>query len=379
MRKIIALLLTIFLVFPLIMATLSVISVSSWVLDRGFYEGLLGDERLYEVLLSEELPNYFGRRIVVREIESLPADALSDALREVVTPAYMREQALRIVDDVFDFIEGRDFTLDLYLDIAPIKAALRGEAGPRFSRTLAEGLPTCAAGQEALAPDGTIIRCIPADVSVEEAAGLISLALPVYLDEVPDRIDLNRNPIDLRRELRGAEIWTGFVGTNGLNLAIIVLVFIAGSFWAVAALIGGEDQRERLMWLGWTLLIPAVLIFLIGLPINSDVASNWVRYGFNEARFGGFEYSAEFRQALLDVSRHALNQIANGFMAAGGVAGAIALALLAWGFSTPSEKRMARAMAYPAPPAPSAAPQPTPEPQQPASGNEPPGSSEPNT
>jgi len=381
MRKPIALLLVIFLVFPLILATLSVIAISSWVLDRSFYEDLLGDERLYEVLLSEELPSFFGRRIVVSEIESLPAKALSDALRQVVTPEYMRTQALRIVDDVFDFIDGRDFTLDLYLDLAPIKAALRGEAGPRFSRALAEGLPSCASGQDALAPGGTIIRCRPSDVSIEEAAGMVSLALPVYLDEVPDRINLNRRPIDLRIELRGAEVWAGLFGANGLNLAIMVLVLIAGSFWAVAALIGGEDRRERLQWLGWSLLVPALLIFLIGLGINSGIASNWVRFGLNEARFGGFEYSAEFRQALIEVSRSALNTVANGFLAAGGASGAIALALIAWGFSTPSEKYLAPAMVYQAPPAPPAAPPPAPEPQQPpaAPDESPPESSGPTT
>ncbi|HEY4690510.1 MAG TPA: hypothetical protein VIK33_14445 [Anaerolineae bacterium] len=364
MRKPLALFLVVILVFPMMIATLSVISVSAWVLDRNFYTDLLGDERLYEVLLSEDLPNYFGRRIVT-EADSIPAGALSHALREIVTPEYLRGEALRIVDDVFDFIEGRNFTLDLYLDIAPLKAALRGEAGPRFSRALAEALPTCAAGQESVAPGGTIQRCRPSDVSVDEATGIINAALPLFLDKFPDRISLERNPIDMRVELRGSEFVTGFFGANGLSLAVFILAAITAAFWFTAALIGGESRRGQLLWLGWPLIVPAVLIFLIGLAINSDFSANWVRFGLNQARLEGVEYSAEFRQALLEVARGALNTISNGFLMAGGVAGAIALGLIAWGYSTPAERRYVPPMSSAPMGSPMVAP-PVPQPQPPA-------------
>ena len=346
MRKLLASLLVIVLVFPLTLATLSVISVSAWALDRSFYEDLLGDTRLYEVMLSEDLPNYFNRQLA-REIDSdLPAAALGKALREVVTPEYMRDQALRIVDDTFDAIEGRDPTLDLTLDLKPLKAALAGEGGRRFARTLAAELPTCAAGQEPLTTtaQGTkIISCRPSNVSVDEAANLIALALPSFVDKVPDHISLNRNPVNLRGEMRGVPFW--LVGAGGLSLAMAVMVVFSGSVWLAAALIGGYDKRERLLWLGWSLIVPAVLVFLIGLAVNSVFATGWVRFGLNEARLEGVEYSESFRLAMLDVSRTALNTIANGFLATGAVSGAIALALIAWGWGTPPEPRMAPAMA----------------------------------
>jgi hypothetical protein len=297
-------------------------------------------------LLSEDLPNYFNRR-VVREADGLPADALSKALREVMTPDYLRAQALNIVNDVFDFVEGRDFTLDLYLDTRPLKDALRGDGGKRFAHTLAANLPTCAADQKPLASGGTVIRCLPSNVAVDEAAVLITAALPSFLDKFPDQLQLNRQPINMRVELRGAEFWTGLVGSNGLGAAIAFMVFITASFWYVAALIGGVDRRERLLWLGWSLIVPGVLVFMIGLAVNADFTAGWVRFGLNEARFDGFEYSLAFRQALLDVARNALNTVANGFLMAGGVSGAIALALIMWGVGTRPEPRMAPAMATP--------------------------------
>ncbi len=363
MRKLIALFLIVVLVFPLTLATLTAISVSTWVLDRSFYEDLLGDTRLYEVMLSEDLPNYFNRRFA-REFDSdLPVAALGKALREVVTPEYLRDQATRIVDQTFDALEGQSATLDLYLDMAPIKAALRGDGGWRFAQALAAELPVCAAGQDEAVAEGAIMPCRPADTSVDEVAALIAAGLPAYLDRVPDRLNLARERLNLPRGLRGGKAL--MLGTEALNLAIVLLVVIAGGCWVVAALIGGSDRRERILWLGWSLIVPAALIFLIGLAINTDFSLGWVRSGLNEARFEGLEYSESFRLAVLDVSRTALSTVANGFLAAGGVAGAIALALIAWGWGMPPERPMA----------PMAAARAAPQPQQPPAQVEPPAGS----
>jgi len=364
MGKVLAVLLIIFVVFPMALATLTTIAVSSWVLDREFYTDLVADPRLYEVLLSEELPNYFGRRIAVREVDSVPARALSQALREVVTPEYLAGEATRIVDQVFAVIEGKSSTLVIALDVAPLKDALRGEAGRQFAHTLAANLPACAAGQEWRAPGGTIIRCLPPSVSVEEATGMIVNALPAFLDEVPDQIDLARDRVYLPGAARGWNTVTA--GQGALSFAIFVLVLITGGVWLAAALLGGEDRRERLLWLGWSLLAPAILIFALGLLVGADFTGGWVRIGLNEARLEGFEYSESFRLALLDVARTALDTIANGFLMAGGVAGGIAIGLIAWGYTTPKTRRMLPVAAYaPAVGAPTA-PQPQPPVEPPA-------------
>jgi hypothetical protein len=81
LRKVIALLLVIFVVLPLIFTTLIMIAINSWVLDRNFYVTLLDDPRLYEALLSQDLPTYVNTRWFPREINSdLPSAALDKAL-----------------------------------------------------------------------------------------------------------------------------------------------------------------------------------------------------------------------------------------------------------------------------------------------------------
>src|SRR5512147_451995 len=97
MRKFLALVLIVAVVAPLIAAMIALLSIDSWVLNRDFYVKALSDERLYEGLLNEELPNRLNQQ-VFKEVDSLPASALGPALRTVVTPNYLRDQAVTMTN-----------------------------------------------------------------------------------------------------------------------------------------------------------------------------------------------------------------------------------------------------------------------------------------
>ena len=68
---------------------MTLVSIRPWVLDRGFYEHLLDDNRLYEVQLTDGLPDVFTQDLFAAE--QLPAQALNAALPEIVTAEYLRE------------------------------------------------------------------------------------------------------------------------------------------------------------------------------------------------------------------------------------------------------------------------------------------------
>lgn len=350
MRKLLAVLIFAALVFPLLMGALSLMAVSQWALDRDFYEQLLGDVRLYEVLLDEDLPNYLNNRYPVPEADMIPSGALSNALRQVVTAEDLRAQSLRLVDNVFNVLEGRSDQFDLYLDTTQIKATVLGSGGAKFARALATSLPACADDQPAVAGGAVMMRCVPSDMSVDEAEAQIAAALPAFVNSVPDRIDLNREPVQLRGGTRGLDLT--WVAVNALNFGIVIMLFMAGGAWALNALLAGENSRERLLWLGGMLALPAALIFFIGLTSSSPFVSGWVRFGLNEARFGdGVAYSLAFRDAASVVFSQALRTIANGFLTAGGAAGAIALGLIVWGAMTPAQRPTPPRSVSPATPA----------------------------
>jgi hypothetical protein len=344
LRIVLALLLVIFLVLPLIFSALIMIAINSWVLDRNFYVNLLDNPNLYEALLSQDLPLYVNNRWFPREINSdLPPAALDQALREVMTPQYLRDQSVRIVNEAFDTLEGRRETLDISMDIAPVKVALRGDGGARFAQALAAQLPACAVGQEPPITGSTLMRCRAANVSVDAAAQQIIAALPAFIDQIPDQISLSRERLDLRAEWRPFNLL--FLGNLGLSMTIGMLLVLAGVFWLAAAFIGGVNRRERLLWLGWSLLVPAALVLIMGLAINSPFTLGSIGFGLERSRYAieGIQYSAALRQAIVEMASRALTAVASGFLIAGGASTAIAVGLLVWGVVTRSEPHPAPA------------------------------------
>ena len=105
MRKFYALLVVVAVFIPLAIAVMTLVSIRPWVLDRGFYENLLDDEALYKAQSTNGLPDVFAHDLFAAE--GIPAGALNVALREVVTPDYLREQSLSAIDAAFDYVDGR--------------------------------------------------------------------------------------------------------------------------------------------------------------------------------------------------------------------------------------------------------------------------------
>ncbi len=239
MRKLLALVIAVAIVFPLMLAALSLVSVSQWALDRNFYEQLLGDTRLYEVMLQQDIPNYINNRHPVAEADMIPASALSNALRTVVTPEDLRAQSLRMVNDVFDAVEGRTDGFELYLDTTQIKQTLQTPAGAqKFAQALATSLPACTSSQTPVASGGLLMRCLPSNQSADEAATSIAAALPAFLNTVPDQISLQSERYNWARWTRGTPM--AFMMANSLSVAIVIMFVMAG-----AGLAGGGVDRRR--------------------------------------------------------------------------------------------------------------------------------------
>jgi hypothetical protein len=284
------------------------------------------------------MPNYINNRQPVAAADMIPAGALSAALRTVVSAEDLRTQSLRMVNDVFDAVDGRTDGFELYLDTTQIKQTLQTPAGAqKFARALASNLPACTTSQTPVASGGMLMRCLPSNQSADEASKSIAAALPSFLNSVPDQISLQRERYDWARWTRGTPMT--FMMANSLSVAIVIMFVLAGAAWLLAAFIAGDSTRERLLWLGWMLIVPAALILLIGVSMNSPMTAGWMRFGLNEARFGGMEYSSAFRDVLLGSIGQALRTIANGFLEAGAAAGAIGLGLVVWGGYTPNERK----------------------------------------
>jgi hypothetical protein len=316
-NKLVALIILSCVFFPLAIGAMSLISIRSWVLDRSVYERMVSDERLYDAMLTGELPNQFNRSVFV-DGDQLPLAAVNNALREVVTADYLRAQSLSVVDQVFDFIEGRSESVEVTFDITPIKAALRGEAATRFANTMAASLPSCAAGQPEITPGGRLVRCIADDSSVEGAAVQIAGALPAVLAAAPDQIVLN-DPMYFRNDWGFTNWFRAGTLNSMLNVGILTLIAATLAAAVAGAYLGGDDRRGRLKWFGAALYV--------------------LRFGLDAARWEGIRYSEAFRQAVTDMILPLVQQIGSGFLLTGLVSGLIALIVLIWSWRTPSTEQ----------------------------------------
>lgn len=341
MRKIPAVILIIAVVIPLLLATLAVFSVSGWALKRSFYRELLGDERLYSALLAEARARK-GQSWKMKgwreppELQGMPVEALAKALAETAPAAYLRDQALALVEQVFDAAEGRSSRPELILDLAPLKSRLQGSTAERFARTLAEALPICVSGQDPLIARSGLLRCRPSGMSIDRAASLITAALPETLAGLPDRYPLSPELAEFfgQPEVR---FWIGFLGTARLTLAGLILAAIAAAFWLGAAFLGGRNRREILVFLGWSLFVPALLVLLTGLLIRFAIPGRWLPYA--PLFWWGIASQAtrELAVALAEAMRTVLHTIARGFLISGAISIGAALGLVAWSRSIDRE------------------------------------------
>lgn len=344
MRKAYALFIVIVVFLPLAFSAMTLTSIRPWILDRGFYERIISDERLYEGLLTEELPNRFNEEFIT-SIEQLPVSALSIALREVTSPDFLRTQSLNMIDQAFDYIEGRSRTFELTLDITSLKETLAGEDGTRFSTTLAAELPPCAADQQPIASGGTLTRCIPADGSVDAAGAQIAAALPAVLAAMPDQLVVS----DQWYVRANWYDWFGGASVAvALDIAIVMIILTAAGAGLVGAYLGGDDLRGRLHWFSSAVFFPASLFLIIGLVLASPTIAGPISRELSAVRWG-VQYSEAFREAVINVIVPVIQQVGNGFLLTGVVASAIALGLLVWSLVVPaSGQRNPRIVQVPA-------------------------------
>ncbi len=280
MRSVPAALVAVLLVVPLFLAALFTISVSTWVLDRGFYASLIDDERLYEIRQAPD-PRFWQEAARETGIAPLSEPAVA---RKVLTPQYLRSQALSLLDQAFRFAEGTAGTFDPVVDLSPVKKALAAMGGSRAA----------------------------------EAA------------RIPDSLRLSQVP-----GARYAPVpwWgrSGFSALGALVLADVVLLLVAAGFWVAAAFIGGETTRDRLLWLGGCLLPPSLIVFLSGVATILPFPAGWLLRSFPSIGLGSLGYSAGFSQAVFEAAGTAAGRAAAGFLATGGIAAGIAVAIIVIG------------------------------------------------
>jgi len=334
MRKIIAFLIAVVLVFPLILAAQVLASVNSFVLDRDFYNEALDSDQVYDSLLSDDTI-----RGILGEYLPLPADTdysqVEVVLKSVITRDYLKEQIAVIVNGFFDYVQGKTETFAPVIDLVPIKTKLSEEKLDEMLQAIAVILPICEPGQIPGIDFEEQKACKPAGISdAVLSQDYLKPVFPLILGMVPNEIPLGEKWDEIRITRNWGPFASGMALPASLMLVAVFLAFLAASCWYITALIADGSWRLRLLWLGWMLIIPSALIFILGLAVTADIPNYWINLGIERAGMNGIPFGIGMREALRAVVSGSLTRVANSFIMVGGISSAIGLGFIFWGLAT---------------------------------------------
>lgn len=335
MRKLIAVIFSICLVIPLLFASQIAIGTASWILDEQFYVQALDDEKVYQAVLSDNVLDG-----ILRSQLALPAETDTSGLRTIVRGIlgedYLKEQTSAIVSDFFDYLHGQTDQFIPVIDLQPVKSVLTSDKQEEFLSALVAVLPVCQAGQtpgfggegeSACKPqgidDGTLIE------------NYLAPAMPAALAQIPDQVSLAGNWQNLVNRHPWGRFLPGMALPASTILGVLILAFLAVCFWYITALIADGSWRSRLQWLGWTLILPSALVFLLGILLQGNTPQYWLNYGLQYSNLQVQTGLASTQIILEALSTSALPRVSASFLMVGGICGGLALGLILWGLMTP--------------------------------------------
>ncbi len=327
MRKFLAVLLILLLVIPLMTTALLVVPLRTWMLDRSFYTKALSGEQLSKVLQSS--PVFPVQLELPIQVSQETMDALYGVIKQTFTAQYLDSQVQPLVDGVLNLVEGKTTSLQVKLDLKPIKAAMLNEKRDEVLSIIAAGIPACAAGQTATQSGAQI--CRPASVTVESfTQTFVAPALTQVVQSLPDAYDMQTvSGFSLDRLYFWQSALPGMNLPNALTLLVALISLLALLFWLISALVADDNWGVRLQWLGAALIVPAVIVLLVAVIVqwlNPGAAIN-----FGLLQFGQIGLAPELKSALTGLLQALASSVARPFFLSGGIAFASALVLLVLG------------------------------------------------
>lgn len=354
MRKFIAALVIVFIFFPIAFAWIGVMSVRNWIFDRQFYVDIVDDERFYQAILaSSETTTNSNAVIETSFAGDLPAPAVYAALREVIEPAYVRDQAVKVVNAAFDSFEGVTDKFTTTIDLKPIKAALSDpEARTSVVTAYVSGLAACKGTEASVVEPLGLLRCLPADQSAEDAIVDLKELLPSFVQRMPDELPVDDSTFNIRMNNNSNSNFAnngrfsmpiGFAGAfmrGGAAFGIIALFVVGIVVWIGAALIASDSWRGRLLTLGISLLLPALFYVMIGAALNSTMTTGALNRAVLNGTISGIDADQVevFRGAIADVASLVVGRIGSGLLTVGGIAALVSAVLVVLGFVLPNSQ-----------------------------------------
>lgn len=210
-------------------------------------------------------------------LDGISGTFIDNALDAAIPPEWVNEQANRVVDALFNYLDtGDPNALTLTIDTTPILERFRSQAGQQAIITTVQTLPPCPADQFPLdLATLTFTNCIPAGVDVAGAAAIIHQNLVALLDANPQLtagasaitvnvLELSGTNPALLQQLQQLRQTLQRLQTGAWLLWLIPLGCLF--FILVLAVRSPGDFGS---WFGWPLLTAALLTLFLTFAIPS--------------------------------------------------------------------------------------------------------------
>lgn len=320
------------LVFPLLLIFILVAGINTWVLDRTFYEESLANSGFYEEIWEQGSFDWSGTG-VSQVFGNVPPFAVEAGLQAVLTAEDFRAMAQTTIDGLFDALEGNTDRFVFTFDLTPIRTALSGDGATEFATAYVAALPSCTGSQSALSPGSSLPVCLQEDVSEEALAADVAAVVPTVIQALPDEFTVEQE-IELP-DVQGTPLRLNNLRSTA-TYGVFIISGLALFLWLVDGLILGKGARNRFLWLGLTLLIPAGLVMLLGIATSSPTFEATIRESITRS---SSVQDAELALSFLDVVFSAEGRVRTGFLIAGGIPTLAAVVLLIFGLAIrPSDK-----------------------------------------
>lgn len=333
MRSCLAFFVFLFIFLPIASCTLLTASISTWLLDRDFYTDLFSTEGFYATLVGGNLDLESALNLGGSELDPTTRDAFDQAFQQVLSPSYVRNEVLRNINIVFDYLEDTSRGLTLSIDLTPIKRSLGEAQIEAFANALVQALPPCASNSP---PADTFLpTCLPTNEPVQQVIDRVRQNASRFIEGLPD-IQVIGEPIPPNTE-SGSILGDAVQGIVG---SVFLLLLGAFFVWLFVGILSARSIKGFWSALGISLLIPALPILLLGLATASGAADSTFADSIESALLeAGVQATPEIRQSTLAAVERVVSRISNGFLIYGGGATAVAVLLLIVGAAMPNPRK----------------------------------------
>jgi hypothetical protein len=336
-RKVIGLLIIIFIGIPVLIGIIWAVGVTRAVVSPEFLSEMPREIITKIPDLLQETLEAVDREDVIRDEDARKwVRALAEAettpnelLEKIGIMDWLKTELSQSLEDIGQILRGKISPRPVILDMRPLKAALRHEGINQYLKEILGKLPVCTDDQtrqwvEAVVEEKPFRHdappaCRPPDLV--KAVEILRAAWIEEVDEIPNEIDLI--------ETDEWKFHSRRVGVNITHLVVsltYLLFFIPAVILLVASFIGAATGTGVIRWVGISTLIGGALAFglskLVGKMVLWGIGVGPIGYSYSDVHFPFDQVGEIFVEKMGDIILLVIDRL---FSAVNTVAGAVCI------------------------------------------------------